>query len=323
MDFFGEYFRWYNTEHYHSRIGYVTPEQMHQDLAAGIIAERKRVLGEQQKLRKMYSQQIKQPEAGCSLLEIRFATSSKNHAGYNLKKERGMFSQRAIEKLDYYVYFLEDPDTGDVFYVGKGNGNRVFSHLKCAIETDGGTEKLDTIRKIIDTGKKPRHYILRHGLKEDVAFEIEASLIDFVGRKNLLNLQGGHHSNDYGILTVEEISARYDAEKLSTDIPSILININKLYRREMKEDELYDATRKSWVLGNRKEKAQYAIAAYRGLTREVYKIDRWFEVEVKGRTRWGFDGCRAEKQVRENLNYKSVAKIFTKGAAYPIRYLNC
>jgi transposase InsO family protein len=54
MDFFGEYFRWYNTEHYHSRIGYVTPEQMHQDLAAGIIAERKRVLGKQQKLRKMY-----------------------------------------------------------------------------------------------------------------------------------------------------------------------------------------------------------------------------------------------------------------------------
>jgi len=80
MDFFGEYFRWYNTEHCHSRIGYVTLEQMHQDLAAGIIAERKRVLGEQQKLRKMYSQQIKQPEAGCSLLEIRFATSSKNHA---------------------------------------------------------------------------------------------------------------------------------------------------------------------------------------------------------------------------------------------------
>ncbi|RTY34914.1 integrase, partial [Chlorobium phaeovibrioides] len=34
--------------------GYVTPEQMHQDLAAGIIAERKRVLGKQQKLRKMY-----------------------------------------------------------------------------------------------------------------------------------------------------------------------------------------------------------------------------------------------------------------------------
>lgn len=54
MDFFGRHFQWYNTEHHHSRIGYVTPEQMHQGLAAGIIAERKRALAEQQKYRKMY-----------------------------------------------------------------------------------------------------------------------------------------------------------------------------------------------------------------------------------------------------------------------------
>ena len=74
MDFFEWYFRWYNTEHYHSRIGYLTPEQRHQGLAAGIIAERKRALGEQQKLRKCTGQQIKQPEAGCSVLETRFAT---------------------------------------------------------------------------------------------------------------------------------------------------------------------------------------------------------------------------------------------------------
>lgn len=39
VDYFGRFFGWYNTEHYHSRIGYVTPEQMHQALAAGITAE--------------------------------------------------------------------------------------------------------------------------------------------------------------------------------------------------------------------------------------------------------------------------------------------
>ncbi|RTY33710.1 hypothetical protein EKD00_09080 [Chlorobium phaeovibrioides] len=31
---------------------------------------------------KCTAQQIKQPEAGCSLLETRFATSSKNHAAF-------------------------------------------------------------------------------------------------------------------------------------------------------------------------------------------------------------------------------------------------
>ena len=75
-----------------------------------------------------------------------------------------MFSQAVIEKLDYYVYFLQDPRTDEVFYVGKGIGNRVFNHLDCAIETDGDTEKLDIIREVIKSGRSIKHYILRHGL---------------------------------------------------------------------------------------------------------------------------------------------------------------
>mgnify|MGYP003582053019 FL=1 len=36
------------------------------------------------------------------------------------------FSQLTIEKLGYYVYTLTDPFDGFVFYVGKGQGNRVL-----------------------------------------------------------------------------------------------------------------------------------------------------------------------------------------------------
>jgi hypothetical protein len=118
-----------------------------------------------------------------------------------------MFSQAVIEKLDYYVYFLQDPRTDEVFYVGKGIGNRVFNHLECSIETDGETEKLERIREIVNSGNSVKHFILRHGLTEQMAFEVEASLIDFVGMKNLSNLQGGHYSSDYGLKTADEISA--------------------------------------------------------------------------------------------------------------------
>ena len=96
-----------------------------------------------------------------------------------------MFSQSVIEKLDFYVYFLQDPRTDEVFYIGKGIGNRVFNHLECAIETDGTTEKLDKIRDIVDSGNKVKHFILRHGLSESIAFEIEASLID-LDRKSVV-----------------------------------------------------------------------------------------------------------------------------------------
>ena len=78
-----------------------------------------------------------------------------------------MFSQSVIEKLGFYVYFLQDPRTEEIFYVGKGVENRVFDHLEGAIETDNETEKLDKIRAIVDSGNAVKHYIVRHGLPED------------------------------------------------------------------------------------------------------------------------------------------------------------
>lgn len=234
-----------------------------------------------------------------------------------------MFSQSVIEKLQYYVYFLQDPRNDEVFYVGKGTGNRVFQHLSCAVETDGRTEKLDRIREIVASGLVVKHQIIRHGLSEDIAFEIEASIIDYIGMTNLTNLQGGHYSSDYGIKTAEEISAMYEAQELSTDIPALLININKLYHRDLTDQELYDATRMSWVLGNRRKLARYAIATYRGLTREIYEIQDWFAVLVNGKTRWGFIGKVAAEPIRSQLRYKSIVSYFEKGAANPIKYLNC
>lgn len=234
-----------------------------------------------------------------------------------------MFSQSVIEQLAYYVYFLQDPRTEEIFYVGKGYGNRVFNHLEGAVETNSETEKLDKIREIVNSGNTVRHYILRHGLTEQTSFEIEAALIDFIGIKNLSNLQAGHYSSDYGIKTSEEISAMYEAEKFNTKKPVLLININKRYYREITDEELYQATRKSWVIGDRKKHAKYAIATYRGLTREVYEIHDWYPIEVEGKTRWGFNGCKAQNEIRQELRYKSITSYFPKGAANPIKYINC
>lgn len=115
----------------------------------------------------------------------------------------------------------------------------------------------------------------------------------------------------------DEISAMYEAQELNTNEPILLININKLYRRDMSDNELYDATRESWVLGSRREKVVYVVATYRGLTREIYKIKDWYPVGK----RWGFNGTKANESIRKELRYKSVR--FAKGATNPVRYLNC
>jgi hypothetical protein len=230
-----------------------------------------------------------------------------------------MFSQAVIEKLEFYVYFLQDPRDDKIFYVGKGIGNRVFDHMECAIDTNDETEKIDKIRDIVNSGNKVKHFILRHGLSEVVSFEVESAVIDFVGVKNLLNLKSGRNARDFGIKTADEISAMYEAQELNTNKPILLININKCYRRDMSDNELYDATRESWVLGAKREKVVYAVATYRGLTREVYKINEWYPVKE----RWGFHGTKANESIREELRYKSVSSFFPKGAINPIKYLNC
>lgn len=53
-EYFEKYIAWYNEDHYHSRIGYVTPNHKHDGLAEKIIENRKNMLTQQKKKRKKY-----------------------------------------------------------------------------------------------------------------------------------------------------------------------------------------------------------------------------------------------------------------------------
>lgn len=231
-----------------------------------------------------------------------------------------MFEQSVIEQIGYYVYFLRDPNNNEVFYIGKGKDNRVFDHVLCSLNDEEDSYKMERIRNIQETGKSVEHFILRHGLSEASAFEVEAAIIDFIGISNLSNIQSGHHSNDFGIKTTNEVSVMYSAEPLDTKENILLININRLFDRTMTASEIYEATRKSWRVSVRRNLAEFAVATYGGLTREVYKINNWYEVEDG---RWAFNGDLADSEIQRRLRYKSIKNYSTKGAANPVRYINC
>lgn len=234
------------------------------------------------------------------------------------------FSPSVAESIRHYVYCLKDPDTGTVFYVGKGTGSRIFAHLGAAISSPVASDKLDTIRAIRTKGQEPDHLILRHGLTEDAAFEVEAALIDWIGLDELSNKMSGRHSNHRGIMKVSELIALFDAPKVTIVEPAILIIVNKLYKRgKMTDETLYAATRGDWVVGERRKHARYAFAVHNGIVRQVYRICAWEAAPkaVSGRQRWRFNGEIA-KELQEYVG-KCVTDYITRGAQNPIKYVNC
>ena len=173
------------------------------------------------------------------------------------------------------------------------------------------------IREILNEGKNVEYYILRHGLAtEKEALEIESACIDLIGLDNLTNKVKGHNSWESGMKTADEIIQHYDAKAITITEPTIIININKLYKRFMKDNELYNTTRSSWKLGSKKNEAKYVIAAYSGLVREVYKINSWNQVG----DRWEFTGEVAEKEIRDKYLNQSLENYTKKGSQNPIKY---
>lgn len=231
-------------------------------------------------------------------------------------------SQSTIEKIGYYVYLLSDPRTGKIFYVGKGVGNRINHHLLGALEEKiKETKKIKTIRDIQFAGLEVILTILRHGLTEKEALEIESAVIDLIGIDNLTNIVLGHHSFVRGKMTLKNIEVEYEAKNAVFEESAMLIRINKLFRYDMPAKELYEATRQDWVIDPRRARITSIVCAvYLGIIREVYIADGW-SPSPKTLGRWRFHGKIAPTEIRDKYIDKSVKHIFKQGSQNPIKYV--
>ena len=79
------------------------------------------------------------------------------------------------DKIRYYVYALRDPRDGRVFYVGKGIGGRINSHLREAgKDQESERQKLRRINEIESSGHEVELLFLRTEIEdEDRAFMVE------------------------------------------------------------------------------------------------------------------------------------------------------
>ena len=229
-----------------------------------------------------------------------------------------------------YVYVYIDPRDGKPFYIGKGKGDRLFSHLSLISHPDDPSEgqKVQRIAELKAAHLEPRIDLLCYGLSDAEARLVEAAAIDLIGRPPLTNLKAGDHSPGFGRITSHEAIVMLTAKPVVVREKALLITINRLYRSGMSPEELYEATRGSWVIGPRRAKVELALAVCQGVVREVYRIRAWHPAATleyktreapinRGSVRWEFEGDVAE-DVRGDYVDGSVGK----GGQNPIRYVN-
>jgi hypothetical protein len=228
--------------------------------------------------------------------------------------------------LRSYVYFYTDPRNGEPFYVGRGRGNRAFSHL----DAIGETEKIARIAAIRKSGKQPKIDLLRYGMTSEESSLVEAAVIDFVGLAHLTNEVSGNHKTSSGRISSKDLITMLTARPAKIKHRTVLIIINRLYRSEMTAGELYEATRGIWKIGPKRDKAELAMAVYQGIVREVYRIKRWLPAGTqkyetrdsrgfKSSGRWEFEGEIAN-DLRDQYVDLSVRHLLGKKSQNPIRY---
>jgi len=243
------------------------------------------------------------------------------------------FPVEVAERLKWYVYRLIDPRNGETFYIGKGQGDRIFEHVKGALKIDNGEDAVDLkfqrIKDITSAGLEVTHVIHRHNIESaEVAFEIEAAVID--AYPGLTNRVSGHGAGDYGVRHVVEIIAEYAAEPFKVKEPLILISIGRSYDEETKN--IYDAVRGVWSLDVERAKQHKLVLAHRrGIVLGAFRPTTWLPAtksnfpwlteDIEGR--WGFVGVPVEPDIATLYIHKRVPDYYrAKGAANPVRYAN-
>jgi len=246
---------------------------------------------------------------------------------------RDKFPPGVTDHLKWYVYRLIDPRNGETFYVGKGQGNRIFDHVEGALsateEEDAADLKFSRIKEICSARLDVCHVIHRHHIETaDMAFQIEAALIDAYA--GLTNRVGGHGSGDYGCRHIEQIIAEYAAEPFEPREPLILISISRSFEEEGKS--IYDAVRGVWRVSESKAKNFRLVLAHRnGVVVGAFRPTEWLSAtkdnfpwlaeDIPGR--FGFVGQPAEPAVSNlYVGGRVPDKFRRKGAANPVRFIS-
>lgn len=212
--------------------------------------------------------------------------------------------------LGYYVYGFFDPRDNKLFYVGQGRGNRLFQHFDEADRQDAQvTAKISRIREIWNEDLDVVWRILRYGLDQATALQVEAALIDGVGLSqngSLLNEIAGHNGENHGLLEPDEV-AELGAQSVNPQHAFPRVFVFPIHN-QIGQQSIYDATRRAWRVAERfrnPDIAALAVGLTGGICRAVFEIHGW-QQDQEYTNKWAFEGEQIGDHELENKNWISV-----------------
>ncbi len=244
------------------------------------------------------------------------------------------FLPGVAEKLGHYVYALRDLlEDGEIFYIGKGVGERAYAHARHAQCVDPSKTsaqlKLTRIRAIYNAGLKVGVELIRHNLTNAAeALEVENAAIDVlkIAGIELANVVAGQ-GTDHGWRPLEEIMAEYAAKpvEILSEHRVLLIRLNRVQR--LAAGDLYEKTRASWRVAPETHKPTWVFAVFGGIVRAVYRVESWDRPPEEKRAvnragRWDFNGVR-DLPMEDLYLWRDVSGYLRRGAQNPITYVHC
>lgn len=205
----------------------------------------------------------------------------------------GVFSPQCVRALGDYVYCLLDPRKDhlveQIFYVGKGRGQRCFDHLKGGLPKNDLDFKKETINEIRKAGHEPKIQIIGHNFEsEHAAFRLESILISLLE----CTQAGGHHGS-LNFMTTNEIEQTYGqplcfADFFDGSVLFVSLNGGKKYQIppypeiEGLPDVEAHRTLGDWIISaERAGRVKFVVGVYRGLVQTVFCVR-----QANGEVKW-------------------------------------
>lgn len=227
------------------------------------------------------------------------------------------FDHLQITKLGIYVYALRDPRDKKIFYVGQGQGSRVFSHFNEAENVDVNALNINDVSsktlRIIDIWKNTRDVdwlILAHNLAQGVADSVESGIYD-----GLTESPNGNPLNDVSPpnstkLNAEEIVA-LGAPFVNPANAIEAVFIFSIQNQLSNGFTPYQATRRAWKVNpqNRNINPSFAVGLKNYISVGNFEIDNW-HVDVIDPAKWEFTSVQDPNPVvyndLTNMNWTNV-----------------